>query len=73
MMSIKPDLVRADRIPSDGPATFPLYDRLPFPIECIPPSGVLANARDSRVEVGDWILHDNVALVTKAIREGFSL
>lgn len=73
MMSIKPDLVRASLIPSDGPAKFPLYDRLPFQIERIPPSGVLADARASRIEVGEWILEDNVTLVTEAIREGFAL
>ncbi len=73
MMGIRPELVRADRIPSDGPAKFPLYDRLPFPVERIPPSGVLADARRSRVEIGEWILEDNVALVTEAIREGLGL
>lgn len=73
MMSIRPDLVKLDRIPSDGPAKFPLYDRLPFPLERIPASGVLADARNSRAEIGEWILDDIVGSATAAIREGFSL
>jgi creatinine amidohydrolase len=73
MMNIKPDLVRVDRIPSDGPANFPLYDRLPFPLARIPPSGVLADARGSRAEIGEWLIEDNVRMVTDAIREGMGL
>lgn len=73
MMNLRPDLVRMDLIPSDGPAKFPLYDRLPFPVERIPPSGVLADARKSRLEAGEWILDDITTLVTGAIRDGFDL
>lgn len=73
MMSIRPDLVRTGMVPRHGPADFPKYDRLPFPKERIPPSGVLADASNSRAEVGEWIMDDITTLVTKAIREGLQL
>ncbi|WP_048878753.1 creatininase [Acidocella aminolytica] len=73
MLALSPDLVRQERIPTDGPAKFPLYDRLPFDQTLVPPSGVLADARGSRAEIGEWMLRDHEELVTKALREGFGL
>lgn len=73
MMHLEPHLVRMERIPTHGPADFPLYDRLPFPVERIPPTGVLADASQSRPEVGEWIVGDIVELATEAIREGLRL
>jgi creatinine amidohydrolase len=73
MLAMKPELVKPELIPSDGPAKFPLYDRLPFADGLVPPSGVLADARGSSAEIGNWIINDTIELVTAALREGFGL
>ena len=44
MLAIRPDLVDMTKVPSDGPAKFPTYDRTPFREGLVPASGVLADA-----------------------------
>ncbi len=63
-----------DKVPSDGPAKFPTYDRFPVPKDYgLPPSGVLADASGSTAEKGGWIMTDHVALIAKAVRKEFGL
>lgn len=74
MMLLRPDLVEMDKVPSDGPATFPPYDRFPVPADYgLPPSGVLAVAHGSSAEKGGWLMADHVALMSRAIRKEFGL
>jgi len=73
MLEIQPGLVKPDLIPADGPAKFPVYDRLPFAGGLVPKSGVLADARGSRAEIGAWLIADHIELVTAALREGFGI
>ena len=73
MLALRPELVKTDRIPADGPAKFPVYDRVPFNEVLVPPSGVLADARGSRAEIGEWMIKDHVELVTAALRDGFEI
>ena len=74
MLLLRPELVEMDKVPSDGPAKFPTYDRFPVPKDYgLPPSGVLADARGSTAEKGGWIMTDHVALIAKAVRKEFGL
>jgi creatinine amidohydrolase len=36
-------------------------------------SGVLADARGSRAEIGQWLMDDHVELITAAVRKEFGL
>jgi creatinine amidohydrolase len=71
MLFVRPDLVETDKIPSDGPAKFPSYDRMPFWPGLVPPSGVLAVAHGASAEKGRWLMDDHETLVTEAVRAGF--
>lgn len=74
MLVMRPELVEMDKVPSDGPAKFPTYDFFPVPKDYgLPPSGVLADARGSSAEKGNWILSDHVALIARAVRKEFGL
>jgi creatinine amidohydrolase len=73
MLAVRPDLVDVAKIPSDGPASFPAYDRSPGHAGFVPPSGVLADAIGASAEKGRWLLDDHVALITKAVRSEFDL
>ncbi len=73
MLLLRPDLVRMDLVPSDGPAKFPTYDRWPVPKDFVPASGVLADARGSSAEKGGWLMDDHVRLIAAAVRREFSL
>jgi creatinine amidohydrolase len=73
MLALRPDLVDMDQIPSDGPANFPAYDRMPGHAGHLPASGVLANAQGASAEKGQWLLDDHVALITEAVRREFGL
>jgi creatinine amidohydrolase len=73
MLLLRPDLVQMDRVPSDGPARFPTYDRWPVPAGFVPESGVLADARGSSAEKGQWLMDDHVRLIAAAVRREFSL
>ena len=73
MLLLRPDLVVMDKVPSDGPAKFPTYDKRPLPQGFVPASGVLAVAQGASAEKGGWLMDDHVALIAAAIRKEFSL
>jgi creatinine amidohydrolase len=73
MLVIRPDLVDMNKVPSDGPAKFPNYDRTPFRAGLIPPSGVLADARPATAEKGEWLIADHVTRIAAAVRQEFGL
>ena len=67
MLALRPELVAMDKVPSDGPARFPTYDRHPPPPGYLPPSGVLADARGASAEKGGWLIGDHVRLIAAAV------
>ena len=73
MLAIRPDLVDMTKVPSDGPAKFPTYDRTPFHEGLVPPSGVLADARPATAEKGEWLIADHVRRIVDAVRAEFGL
>lgn len=73
MLLVRPDLVDMGKVPSDGPAKFPTYDRHPLPNDWVPASGVLARAERASAEKGQWLMDDHVALMTEAVRAEFGL
>ena len=73
MLLLRPDLVDMSKIPSDGPAKFPTYDRYPVPENFVPASGVLARAQGSAPEKGQWLMDDHVELITRAVQKEFGL
>jgi creatinine amidohydrolase len=73
MLLLRPDLVDMAKVPSDGPAKFPTYDRHPVPKGFVPASGVLARAVGASAEKGEWLLRDHVELIAKAVRVEFGL
>jgi creatinine amidohydrolase len=73
MMVLRPDLVDMAKVPSDGPAKFPNYDRTPFREGLVPASGVLADARPSTTEKGELLIADHVARIVAAVRKEFAL
>jgi creatinine amidohydrolase len=73
MLLLRPDLVDMSKVPSDGPAKFPTYDRTPVRPGFVPASGVLARAQGSTAEKGQWLMDDHVALIAAAVRAEFGL
>ncbi|RJF94719.1 creatininase [Oleomonas cavernae] len=73
MLVVRPDLVDMEKVPSDGPARFPTYDRTPVPPGMVPASGVLARAQGSTAEKGQWLIDDHVSLIAAAVRREFGL
>lgn len=73
MLLVRPDLVDMNKVPSDGPAKFPTYDRTPVPTGFVPASGVLARAHGSTAEKGTLLMEDHVALIVAAIQKEFGL
>jgi creatinine amidohydrolase len=73
MMVLRPDLVDMSKVPADGPAKFPNYDRTPFRDGLVPASGVLADARPATPEKGEMLIADHVARLTAAVRSEFGL
>jgi creatinine amidohydrolase len=73
MLLLRPELVEMDKVPSDGPAKFPTYDRTPVRPDLVPASGVLARAQGSTAEKGGWLIDDHVRLITEAVRREFKL
>ena len=73
MLLLRPDLVEMDKVPSDGPAKFPTYDKTPVPEGFGPASGVLARAQGSSAEKGQWLMDDHVRLISAAVRKEFGL
>jgi creatinine amidohydrolase len=73
MLLLRPDLVDMKKVPSDGPAKFPTYDKFPVPNGFGPASGVLAVATGSSAEKGQWLMDDHVELIVRAVRKEFQL
>jgi creatinine amidohydrolase len=73
MCLVRPDLVDMTKVPSDGPAKFPTYDRSPVKPGFVPASGVLAKAQGSSAEKGAWLMDDHAALIASAVRAEFGL
>ena len=73
MLLLRPDLVDMAKIPTDGPAKFPSYDRTPVKPGLVPASGVLARAQGASAEKGRWLMDDHVELITRAVRAEFEL
>jgi creatinine amidohydrolase len=73
MLLVRPQLVEMEKVPSDGPAKFPTYDRTPVPPNLVPASGVLAVAHGSTADNGQLLMDDYVALISVALRAEFAL
>jgi creatinine amidohydrolase len=73
MLLLRPDLVAMEKVPDDGPAKFPTYDRHPVPDGFVPTSGVLARAERASAEKGQWLIDDHVELIAAAVRAEFGL
>ncbi len=73
MLLLRPDLVDMSKVPDDGPAKFPTYDRHPVPQGFVPASGVLARAENATAEKGQLLIDDHVELIAAAIRAEFKL
>jgi creatinine amidohydrolase len=73
MLLLRPELVNMDKVPDDGPAKFPTYDRHPVPENFVPASGVLARAERATAEKGQWLMDDHVELIAEAVRREFGL
>ncbi|GAB4068836.1 creatininase [Ancylobacter sonchi] len=74
MLLFRPELVEMDKVPNDGPATFPTYDRFPIPADFgLPPSGVLAVAVGSTTEKGELLMADYLTHISAAITKEFGL
>lgn len=73
MLLLRADLVDMTKVPSDGPADFPTYDRWPLRPGVVPASGVLARAQGSSSEKGQWLMNDHVRLLSAALRREFDL
>jgi creatinine amidohydrolase len=72
MLLVRPDLVEMAKVPSDGPAKFPTYDRNPVRLGLVPASGVLAVAAGATAESGRLLMEDHVAMITAALRAEFA-
>jgi creatinine amidohydrolase len=73
MLLLRPECVDMSKVPDDGPAVFPTYDRYPLPEGFVPASGVLARADGSSAEKGAWLMDDHVELITAAVRKEFGI
>ena len=73
MLLLRPDLVDLSKVPQEGRSSFPTYDIHPAPPGYLRASGVLADARGSRAEIGQWLLDDHVELITAAVKKEFGL
>jgi creatinine amidohydrolase len=73
MLLLRPDLVDLSKVPQEGRASFPTYDIHPAPPGYLRASGVLADARGSRAEIGQWLMDDHVELITAAVEKEFGL
>jgi len=71
MLKLRPDLVDLSKIPQEGRANFPPYDIHPPPPGYLRESGVLADARGSCAEIGEWLLNDHISMITEAVKREF--
>jgi creatinine amidohydrolase len=73
MLFIRPELVDVTQIPEEARGSFPPYDIHPPPPGCVRSTGVLADARGSRAEIGRWLMDDHVTLISHAVRKEFKI
>lgn len=73
MLLVRPDLVNMAKVPSDGPAVVPGYDRYPRPAGTFPASGALARAERSSEAYGKLLFDEYSTRVTAAVKEGLAL
>lgn len=73
MLVVRPEPVDMTKVPNDGPARVPVFDRYPKPAGYFPPSGVLAPAARASVEYGQLLVEDYVSILSDAVAEGFDL
>lgn len=72
MLSLRPDLVRTDRIVDDQAARHPSWDVVPAPPEFIPQSGVLWRPSLASAELGEHFLTATAGRLAEAIRTELS-
>ena len=71
MLELRPELVDESKIPTDGPAVFPAYDRYPTHPGLASASGVLTRAQGSSAEKGRWLIEDHVRKIADLIEAEF--
>ena len=71
MMYVAPELVRQDLIADVGKTDPGFCYRYPIDKDSIPSNGVLATARSSSAQKGQWILGDVVSDISDFIRREF--
>jgi creatinine amidohydrolase len=69
MLHYHPNLVRLDRIPTDGPAEFPPYDVYPTRTQWVPASGVLSSARTADRAKGELMAVELTREISAAVRK----
>jgi len=69
MLYWHPELVRIEKIPTDGPARFRALDHYPQDGAGVPPSGVLAPALGASAEKGKMIIEGTVDALETSLRE----
>lgn len=72
MLSLRPDLVRVDRIVDDQAARHPSWDVVPAPPEFIPRSGVLWHPSVASADLGERFLAATSERLAEAIRTELS-
>ncbi|MGN6171011.1 MAG: creatininase [Solirubrobacteraceae bacterium] len=72
MLSLRPDLVRTDRIVDDQAARHPSWDVVPAPPEFIPRSGVLWRPSLASADLGERFLAATAGRLAEAIRTELS-
>ena len=73
MLHYHPDMVSLVRIPTHGPAEFPVYDMFPARTEWVPETGVLSSAIGSTPEKGKLLVADVIDGISRAIRVEYSI
>ena len=71
MLHLRPDLVRADKIPDHPPAQFPPYEVFPPDTSSIPLDGVLSSARPANSAEGKLVIEQVVPDIAEALRKAF--
>jgi len=73
MLHYFPHLVALDKIPTHGPAQFPVYDMYPTRTEWVPESGVLSSAMGATAQKGALLVGDVVQGIREAVGREFRL
>jgi creatinine amidohydrolase len=71
MLSVRPELVRVDRVVDDRSQAHPWYDLIPAPPSHVPPSGTLSLATQGSKEKGDRLQAMLVDRFVAALRDEF--